>query len=272
MLKVNLQGIEETMLIPLWARAYETTSVEEPLLKDLLAVKMVGLIDYDFKKFMHAKYSQVGVAVRSAIFDREVKAFLRENPKTICISMGCGLDTRFNRVDNGSIHWYDIDLPEAMKVRNRLLSPVNERVHEITASIFDEAWVKQVKKDGYKVLFIVEGISMYFEKEQMQVLFSLLSRNFPESFMLIEVMPPFIIKHKKYHDSVDTQKTPFLWGVNDGRKMEELHSSIKFIKQWTLYEGYRRRWGIMGFLSLFPWWNRNCNDKVVYLSIKRDIL
>lgn len=272
MLKVNLQGIEETMLIPLWARTYETTSIEKPLLKDPLAVKMVALIDYDFTKFMHAKYSQAGVAVRSAIFDREVRAFLRENPKTICINIGCGLDTRFYRVDNGIIHWYDIDLPEAMKVRDKLLLPVNERVHEIAASIFDEAWVKQVKKNGYKVLFIVEGISMYFEKEQMQRLFSLLSRNFPESFMLIEVMPPFIIKHKKYHDSVDAQKTPFLWGVNDGKKMEKLHSSIKFIKQWTLYEGYRRRWGIMGFLSLFPWWNKNCNDKIIYLSIRKNAL
>lgn len=32
-------------------------------------------------------------------------------------NLGCGLDTTFERVDNGLLQWYDLDLPDAVELR-----------------------------------------------------------------------------------------------------------------------------------------------------------
>ncbi|WHH58701.1 hypothetical protein [Petroclostridium sp. X23] len=62
----NLEGIQETLLIPLWARAAETNN-KSPIIRDDQAVEMMMKIDYDFSKFDGAWMSQTGVAVRDRI-------------------------------------------------------------------------------------------------------------------------------------------------------------------------------------------------------------
>lgn len=51
-----------------------------------------------------------------------VSDFIRKNPASTIINIACGMDTRFFRVDNGKINWYNLDLPETMKIRNRFIS------------------------------------------------------------------------------------------------------------------------------------------------------
>lgn len=265
MVKINLSDVSETLLIPLWARAYETTHIKNPLVRDERSVEMMNHIDYDFSKFKNANKSQVGIAVRSKILDRETKKFLTTNPNAVCINIGCGLDTRFYRVDNGQIHWYNLDFPEVMEIRKQFFEK-NDRIHEIPCSCFDENWITNVKTSGKPVLFLMEGLSMYFTEEQMKDFFSMLIRHFPKAQILLEVMPPFLIKQQKRHDAVDAKKAPFLWGIKDGKNIESFHKDIRFLAQWTYYEGHRVRWGLMGFLSLIPWWNKNVNCKIISLQ------
>ncbi len=263
-MKIKLSDVSETLLIPLWARATETKRADG-LIQDDFAVQLVERIDYDFDKFAHAKHSQTGVAVRSHILDQETKAFIEKHPNAVCINLACGLDTRFYRVDNGKIDWYNLDLPAVMQLRQDLLAEKNIHTHELSASVFDVDWPKQIDHVGRPVLIIMEGASMYFTKQQMLDLFALLTKDFAGATMLIEIMPPFLIKQQKRHDSVDTKKVPFQWGVKSGKEIERLHPAVKFCKEQTFYEGFRHRWGIFGILSVIPWWNKNCNDKIVCL-------
>ena len=115
-MKTKLSGVAETLLIPLWARAEETKR-SDALIRDDFAVRLVEQIDYDFAKFARAKHSQTGVAVRSYILDHETKAFIEKQPDAVCINLACGLDTRFYRIDNGQIDWYNLDLPDVMELR-----------------------------------------------------------------------------------------------------------------------------------------------------------
>ncbi|MGM9541038.1 class I SAM-dependent methyltransferase [Anaerovibrio sp.] len=266
-MKIKLNGVEETMLIPLWCRAHETTAKERPLIQDDMAVQIVQRIDYNFEQFASSKMSQTGVAVRSSILDKAAGDFFLQYPDAVCINLACGLDTRFYRLDNGQIDWYDIDLPDVMAVRQQLIPDSNPRLHSITGSILEEQWTAFIDTANRPVLIIMEGAAMYFSEDEMKLLFQILSSHFMPATMLIEVMPPFVIKNQKHHDAVDKQKAPFKWGINDGRKITALHPDIKFEWQQTLYDGYRRHWGIFGLLSLIPWWNHNVNDKIVQLKL-----
>ena len=263
-MKTKLSGVAETLLIPLWARAEETKR-SDALIRDDFAVRLVEQIDYDFAKFARAKYSQTGVAVRSYILDHETKAFIEKQPDAVCINLACGLDTRFYRIDNGQIDWYNLDLPDVMELRQNLLAEEGARIHNLAASVFDSGWLEKVEHEGRPVLILLEGAAMYFSEQEMRSLFAMLAEAFADASMLIEIMPPFLIGQQKRHDSVDTQKAPFQWGVKSGKEIEKLHPAIAFLKERTLYEGFRSRWGLFGLLSVIPWWNKNCNDKIACL-------
>jgi O-methyltransferase involved in polyketide biosynthesis len=45
------------------------------------------------------------LAIRTEILDNATKVFIKNHPQTAIINIGCGLDTRFSRLDNGKIHW-----------------------------------------------------------------------------------------------------------------------------------------------------------------------
>ena len=268
-MKVQLEGVAETLLIPLWARAHETQKNKNRLLNDPHAIEMIQQIDYDFSKFKKAKGSQIGVAVRSNILDNETLAFIKKHPDALIINLAAGLDTRFYRVNNEHIYWVNIDLPEVIALRQQILPKEPENMQNIGLSMFDPIWIEQITSHKNRpVLFIMEGASMYFKEKELHDLCELIVTHFPNSFMLMETSTPFIIKNQQFHDAISKEKTPFHWAITKGKEITKLHPSIRYIKEQTLYEGYRSYWGILGLLSLIPWWNNNCNDKIVYIQFK----
>jgi O-methyltransferase involved in polyketide biosynthesis len=71
--------------------------------------------------------------------DELVNKFIAENPDCVVVNIACGLDTRFYRVDNGRITWYNLDLPETIEVRNQIFE-ATERVSNIGISVLDSLW------------------------------------------------------------------------------------------------------------------------------------
>jgi O-methyltransferase involved in polyketide biosynthesis len=45
----------------------------------------------------------------------------------VAVHIGCGLDTRFDRVDNGQVVWYDLDLPLVIGLRRKLIPETSLR-------------------------------------------------------------------------------------------------------------------------------------------------
>jgi O-methyltransferase involved in polyketide biosynthesis len=262
-MKIKLEGVSETLLIPLWARAVETKR-PDAILRDELAVQLVEGIDYDFSKFNKAWRSQTGVAIRSELLDREVKAFITNHPESVIINLGCGLDTRFFRVDNQKIHWYDLDLPEPIQVRKRFFDET-DRYRMISASVFDFSWMEQVDRAGRPVLLIAEGLFMYFEENEVKRLFHRLAETFPSAEMLLEVMPPLVLKMSKMHDTVGKMGLEFKWGIAWGRELEPYDPRIQVMGEWNFFDFHPKRWKGMRWLALIPVFKNNFNDRIVHL-------
>ena len=79
--------------------------------------------------------------------DREMREFLQTAPDGVVLHLGCGLDTRFARVDNGLVTWFDLDLPDVIELRRKFFSE-NERYHMIASSVTDWGWLDQVQGGG----------------------------------------------------------------------------------------------------------------------------
>ena len=72
---------------------------------------------------------------------------IEKNPDCTVVNIACGLDTRFYRMDNGKITWYNLDLPETIAIRNQIFEE-SGRVSTIGISALDPAWPKEVKVRG----------------------------------------------------------------------------------------------------------------------------
>ena len=58
------------------------------------------------------------LTIRAKQFDDTAKSYIAEHPRASVINIAAGLDTTFYRVDNGPIHWYDLDLPTVIDIQN----------------------------------------------------------------------------------------------------------------------------------------------------------
>ena len=134
-LKINLNGVQKTLLIPLWGRAkeYENNSA---IIKDKSAFDIISKLDIDFAFLQKmSSHLQINSSIRAFNFDKEIKNIIKIWPDTTIINIGAGLDTTFQRIDNGKIYWYDLDLEDAILLRKQLL-PESERNKYIAKSVF----------------------------------------------------------------------------------------------------------------------------------------
>lgn len=248
------EGIPETMLIPLWARAEECKE-KGPIFQDTKSKEILSAIDYDFSKFSTSRKTQTGVAIRTLLFDEQVNRFFRQKTSPVIINLGAGLDTRISRFKEYSFHhWYDLDLPESIGIRRQFFSE-SECNSFISQSIFDYSWIDKVNTSGSKnVLIIAEGLLMYFEEKKVKELFQHLAEAFPGAEILFEMLAPFLVGKSKKHDSVKhTVHVPeFLWSVKDTYELETYHPSLAIRNEWNYFDYHKKRWGLLGVIARLP--------------------
>jgi O-methyltransferase involved in polyketide biosynthesis len=197
--KVKLSGVSVSMLRCLWARA-QLSKEYSSLFYDEKAIELVEKIDYDFSTsdmpfegimFNISRKGNVPefglFTLRAKQFDEKIKAYIAERPTASVVNIGAGLDTTFYRVDNGLIHWYDLDLPAVIDIRRQLL-PEPDRVTYIAKSLLDPSWCKDIKYTENGVFMIAGGIFMWFDKSQVQQFFLTLADNFPGGEIVFNVL------------------------------------------------------------------------------------
>lgn len=222
---IKLDNVSETMLVTLYARAKDAKS-KNPILNDKKSFEIFSQLDYDFSKFEKAWASYYGILSRAKVMDNQVKKFMEKYPDCVIVSIGSGLDTRFLRIDNGKIQWYNLDLPEVIEERKLFFEP-NERVTDIPKSAFDSSWTKEIKLNGKKLLIISEGVLMYFEEKQIKEFLEMLTDSFDSFEAQFDLLYKGTAKATKHHDVLKNMAATFKWGVKDGSEVVKLNPKLK---------------------------------------------
>ena len=267
----KLTGVPETLLVALYLRAAETQRAGG-IIRDEKAVEMIQKIEYDFARFNKAWASQVGVAVRTEILDEATTAFIRQYPDASVVNMGAGLCTRFNRVDNGRIIWYELYLPEAIEMRRRFFMET-DRHRFIEGSITDFSWMGQIQRAGNQpILFIGEGLFMYFEGQEVENIFVEMADHFPGAELLFEINGPVSVGRSKHHDALSRTdgKAEFKWGPASGAVCETWDARIRFAREWNYLDRHRDRWRFMRLFAYIPPLKRQMMNKIVHLKFRRE--
>jgi O-methyltransferase involved in polyketide biosynthesis len=231
----DLSGVAETLLMTLYIRAMESQR-PDALIKDEKAVDLVNRMSYDFDRIRQVHMDEddkVTVILRNLEFDRYVRDFLARHPEAAVVHIGCGLDSRFERVDNGQVEWYDLDLPEVIELRRKFIGDEREHYYLLDCSAFDSAWMDMVSVHRQRpFLFLAEGVLMYFEEAQVQWLVLALRDHFPGAELVFDAFSPFIVRTNNLRLSITKLGARYHWGIKRGQEIEGWGEGIHLLDEW----------------------------------------
>ena len=240
---VSLNGVQETLLLPLWGRAFETRK-ERPLLIDKTAVKIVESLNYDFSEIKDKvnPLSRASWIARSIYFDREIKGFLEKYPEGSVINVGCGLDTTYDRVNNGRAIWYEIDFPEVIEIRKGYIEEEEKRKF-LSCSVFDESWYDEIRNTEH-VMMMLAGVIYYFEEMQVNGLFKKIAEEFERCDIIFDYSSPqgIQVANRKVIEDGGMDKSAYLkWGIRDLRDIEKWNDKIAIISDMKMFREHKRK-------------------------------
>jgi O-methyltransferase involved in polyketide biosynthesis len=209
---VDLSGAPQTMLATLYAKALDA-DFANPILGDRYAKEIVQRIDYDWKKTTITARTAPSVTTRSAHFDNWARQFLAVHPEAVVLHLGCGLDTRFLRLEPGpGVEWYDVDYPDVAELRKQLF-PTRDHYHVVAASVTDPAWLTDIPRDR-ATLLIAEGLTMYLTQEDGTALLRRVVEHFPSGELQFDAFNWLGIKSQWSNRVVRRSGSTLYWAIN----------------------------------------------------------
>jgi O-methyltransferase involved in polyketide biosynthesis len=188
-LPVRLKQTAATLLGPLHARAADARRLL-PLLGDVHASALVERLDHDFSRF--EERPRFASVVRTLVFDDIVTTFQRAHPTGTVVELGVGLNTRFERLDNGRQRWFDVDLPEVTTLRRALLQSSTRRMN-IAASVVEQAWLEVVATAPAPYCFVLEAMLGYVPCDQVRDVLARIARRFPGATITFDLHPRWAV-------------------------------------------------------------------------------
>lgn len=183
-IKIEKNSVQETLVLPLYGKAWASQNYPD-IFKDRDARKIMNSIDYDFSAMEKAargvkgKIASLAAATRQAALVWEINDYLKDHPKALVVNLGCGLDTAGHQADNGKCRFANVDFPNVIELREKLL-PSTERERNIPSDLNDHSWFEKIgfiKEDG--AVFIASGVFLYFKKDDVKKLFCAMAERFP---------------------------------------------------------------------------------------------
>jgi O-methyltransferase involved in polyketide biosynthesis len=254
---IHLDGVPQTLLMPLLGRAKFSKEAYFPI-KDPMAIQLVKALNYNFEELeKRIGYTAISFIVRAHHFDQAIKKYLQAHPNGTIVNLGAGLETAFFRVDNQKLTWIDLDLPEVIHLREKLI-PRSNQVHSIAKSILDYSWMEDVKKFGNEFFFFAGGLLFYFNEEEVKALLKEMARRFPKSEFLFDTISSKDLRHGNILLAKSNMAdAPLRWPLDDAAGLEQWSSQIKIINQTRYFRGLEIKkalplfWRVKMFLGDF---------------------
>jgi O-methyltransferase involved in polyketide biosynthesis len=227
---VELGDVQLTLLIPLAGRARETRR-RRPVLRDPKAVQMLAAMDYDTATYGRGVGGWITV-LRTAILDYWVRRFLADHPRGTIVEIGTGLNTRFERADNGQAHWIDLDLPDTIALRRAFFTDTDRR-QMVTASVLDEDWLDLVAQRPGPYFFVADGVLVYLPPDAVTEALARIARRFPGAYLAFDTYSRRTVDHQ--HQAAARRNMParWAWACDDPRSLSRLGLRVRWSGPFT---------------------------------------
>lgn len=241
--KVDLTGVEATMLVTVFLRALDAKETK-PILGDRFAVEAVDRIEYDWTKIdkPHLTRNRFGIALRAKQVDEWTADFVRRNPDATVLQLACGLDSRAFRLDLPSgVRWFDVDLPAVIDVRRKLYTD-GDGYRMIAASVTDDVWLDEIPADK-PALIIAEGVLLYLPETEVRQVLRRLTDHFRTGELIFDgvaVWVATVTQLLKKYLSRWYVHPEFLTATRDSSDIQRWNPRLRYRDHVAIYEQYDR--------------------------------
>ena len=242
-----MNDISNTALVTLKCHVQDVTE-DVPILNDKSSLKVFeflnthlnetgkSILNRDVKKNLEKH-----TALRAKRFDDYAIDFLQKYPEAAIVNIGCGLDNRFERIDNGKCTFLDIDLPDIINLKQNIF-PAANRYKQIGQSVFDFSWFEVLPKQP--VILLAEGVFMYCNENDVKRLFDKIHTSTPGAEIAFEVFSSkwlkgwrkFIVDLKIRKQLKFGEGASFKFGITDSNEIESWSEHYKLIEDWCYFD------------------------------------
>jgi O-methyltransferase involved in polyketide biosynthesis len=261
----QLSGNETTLLLPLWARA-RASRRGDALIVDRKAVDIIEQLSHDdaYREVFDRLdaglpgFVLISQLVRAHCIDTEIREFLGRHPAGTVVNIGAGLDTTFERVDNGSLRWFDLDLPDVITLRRRLL-PDGERSRSIAADVRDTRWFDELGDVSGGLLCVACGVLFFLEKSEACQLIEAMARRFPGSELAFDSMSRLFV-------AIANRRVLSEGGVGGGGRMTWPLRSARTLQKWAGGIEVLDEYPMFSRVAWDPAWGRDVRRQATWVN------
>ncbi|MDX2088070.1 MAG: class I SAM-dependent methyltransferase [Kofleriaceae bacterium] len=153
---------------------------------------------------------------RTAALDGWVREAIATSSTTAVVDLGAGLDTRFERVDDGHVHWLDVDLEDVIRLRQRTL-PAHARRTHLAGGALDPRWQREARAVAASCCVVMQGLLAYLPADAIQGLFAAIADTFEHATVVLDLP-------RAWQQRTPTEVGP-LWGHGHGFELVDFVSS-----------------------------------------------
>ena len=243
---MTLSEVSYTAILVLVSRVVESEK-KKPVFNDPMAVlcleKLMSLSSEEEKnRIMKWKKMYAGINARDAKarvlmarnFDNIASRFISNNPGCTVINLGCGLDTRFWRIENEKCKYIELDLPEMIDLKRKVLKE-HLNYELIGCSVLDTSWIDKVTSNGNSsFLLLAEGLLYYLPKQEASRLLKVIARSFDRSQLVLDMASEKYTKGLwkrliQLESRVWGIDVSFVFGINNPHDIESYGNGFKVI-------------------------------------------
>lgn len=159
-----LDGVEDTLYIPLAGRIYASKNFPD-FFYDEKALSLEPLLPAENIEKNSSEYSYMASVCRQQTIDKKIIRFLEKSYKANVVFLGAGLETAYHRIGNQTANFYQVDLPEVIEIRKKVLGQgCNEKL--ISGDMFRLHWIQEIDTT-LPTLISAAGVYQYFHESEI---------------------------------------------------------------------------------------------------------
>ena len=205
-----MDNVNKTLYIPLCGKAY--VSRKGIILHDPRAEEIWAAEEFPLKEKSKSKWLAYYMGMRAAVFDRWLKAQMEADPDAVVLHIGCGMDSRCERVGTRGHRWFDIDFPVVIAERKRYYQE-QDNYQMVSADVTDPGWLKPLP--GGTAVAVMEGVSMYLSPEKLKAALDGLAAHFDSVHLLMDCYTTFAARASKYKNPINDVGVTKVFGIDD---------------------------------------------------------
>lgn len=221
-----MNNVNKTSYIPLYGKAY--VSRKGIILQDIKAEEIWNAEGFELKGKSNSKWLAYYMGMRSAVFDDWLRTKMSDSKDSLVIHIGCGMDSRVERVGTMNHSWYDVDFPEVIQERKRYYNESNV-YHMIESDVRNNNWIMSIPKEN-KAIIVMEGVSMYLSLEELKRLLEDIQNHFEHVNILMDCYTEFAAKASKYKNPINDVGVTVVYGIDNPKLLED-NTGISFVRE-----------------------------------------